>query len=212
MDEETVGQTPLAETIASYDRRACDFATRWGATRLERAFNAFAARLTGQRRVLDLGCGPGRDIDGLLRLGCRVVGLDLSVGMLREARRRLPTALLLRADLRRPPLATASLDGVWACASLLHLQRAELPMALAEIFRLLRVPAGVAYLALKRGRGEQWLEDADGHRTFFAYYQPAEVETALHDAGFQILEGWEAADQAGRDRPWLNFVARRGRG
>jgi SAM-dependent methyltransferase len=211
MNEETNDETPLAETIASYDHRASKFATRWGATRLDRALNAFAARVTGQRLVLDLGCGPGRDIDGLTQLGCQVVGLDLSVAMLYEARRRVPAAAVLQADLRYPPLATASLDGVWACASLLHLQRGELPIALAEMARVLRAPGGVAYLALKGGHGEQWLEDADGHRTFFTYYQSVEIETALHHAGFQILESWEAADQAGRDRPWLNFVARHGR-
>jgi SAM-dependent methyltransferase len=202
------------ETVARYDQVATQFAAQWGSLRLERALHAFANRLAGptggQPTVLDLGCGPGRDVHYLAQLGCWVVGLDLSSGMLAEARRWLPTARLVQADLRTPPLATGSLDGVWACASLLHLPRNQLPGALTEIARLLRQPGGLFYLALKRGHGEQWFADADGLRTFFSFYQPPEIETALCQARFQILEEWVASDQAGREHPWINVVARLG--
>ena len=197
-----------AATIACYDATAADFASRWGTLRLERALAAFTQHLSGQRRVLDLGCGPGRDIDFLTHLDCTVTGLDLSAGMLFEARRRLPQACLVQAELRNPPLASERFDGIWACASLLHLPRTDLNRALAELVRLLRQPGGVLYLALKGGQGEQWVTGADGRRTFFAYYQPDEIETSLTHAGFQILERWTAKDQAGRDRPWINVVAR----
>lgn len=167
----------------------------------------FTSHLGGRRLVLDLGCGPGRDVEFLAELGCRAIGLDLSAGMLAEARRRLPQADLIRADLRRPPLKSASIDGVWACASLLHLPRADMPAALAEIARLLRRPDGLLYLALKGGQGERWIAGQAGQRTFFAYYQPDEVETLLRYAGFRTLENWIASDQAGRHEPWLNYLA-----
>jgi SAM-dependent methyltransferase len=205
------GQDPLyetAETVASYDRAAEGFAARWGDLRLDRALNAFAGRVTGQRRVLDLGCGPGRDIDFLIQLACQAVGLDLSAGMLAQARSRLPTVPLVRADLRRIPFSPGAFDGIWACASLLHLRRTELPTTLAELSRLLRRPAGVLYVALKGGQGERWVTGSSGERYFFAYYRPAEVETLLDGAGFQVVESWVTPDQAGRDEPWLNFIAR----
>lgn len=196
-----------AATIASYDATAAEFASRWGTLRLERALSAFTKHLSGQRQVLDLGCGPGRDVDYLTDLGCTVVGLDLSAGMLCEARRRLPQARLVQAELRKPPFASQHFDGIWACASLLHLPRACFDPALAELVRLLRQPGSVLYLAVKGGQGEQWVNGGGGRRTFFAYYQPDEIETSLAHAGFQILERWTAEDQAGRDRLWINVVA-----
>jgi SAM-dependent methyltransferase len=200
-------QDSLAETLAGYDGNAAAYAARWGDLRLDRALHAFACRLASRRRVLDLGCGPGRDVGFLGRLGCQVVGLDLSSGMLLEARNRLPHATLVRADLRRRPLVSACFDGVWACASLVHLPRASLPAALHEVVRLLRRPAGVLYLALKAGRGERYLNGPGGWSTFFTFYQPAEVENHLQRTGLQVLESWVSPDQAGRDEPWINAIA-----
>jgi len=205
------GQDPLsgtAETVASYDRAAEGFAARWGDLRLDRALNAFSGRVAGQRRVLDLGCGPGRDVAFLAQLGCQAVGLDLSAGMLAQARSRLPAIPLVRADLRHIPFASGTLDGIWACASLLHLHRTELPATLTELSRLLRCPGGVLYVALKGGQCERWVTGAGGERYFFAYYRPAEVETLLDAAGFQVVESWVTPDQAGRDESWINFVSR----
>jgi ubiquinone/menaquinone biosynthesis C-methylase UbiE len=128
--------------------------------------------------------------------------------MLAQARSRLPAVPLVRADLRRIPFASGTFDGIWACASLLHLRRTELPTTLTELCRLLRWPGGVLYVALKGGQGERWVAGSSGERYFFAYYQPAEVETLLDAAGFQVVESWVTPDQAGRDEPWINGVAR----
>ncbi|MGD2205373.1 MAG: class I SAM-dependent methyltransferase [Anaerolineae bacterium] len=197
----------ISGTINSYDHVAADFAAQWGDLPLEQALSAFAERITGRRRVLDLGCGPGRDVDFMSQIGCRLVGLDLSIGMLSEARCRLPDADLVRADLRCAPFATAAFDGIWACASLLHVPRVQFPDAVAEVARLLRRPGGLFYLSLKRGHGERWVAGIGGRRIFFVYYQPSEVETRLRQAGFQILEGWVSSDSAGREHPWISFVA-----
>ena len=196
----------VAETVARYDQIAAEFAALWGDLRLQRQLHAFARRVGGQRRVLDLGCGPGRDIRFLTELGCQVVGLDLSTGMLSRARQRMPGAPLIQADLRSLPLAPGSLDGIWACASLLHLPRAQFPVALAEVARLLK-HGGVFYLAVKGGQGQRWLTDQAGRRYFVAFYRPGELRTALVAAGFQNLESWVAADSAGRDEPWINIIS-----
>jgi len=58
-----------SETTASYDQTAAAFAARWSVLRLERALNAFTSRVGGQRAVLDLGGGPGRDDEFLKELG-----------------------------------------------------------------------------------------------------------------------------------------------
>lgn len=198
----------MDETIDSYDQYAAEYGALWGDLRLERALHAFVSRLLVPKRVLDLGCGPGRDIDYLAQLDCRAVGLDLSPAMLAEARRRLPSASLILADLRITPFAAGSFDGVWACASLLHLPRCQFPAGLAEIARLLQRPGGLLFLALKRGCGEHWAVDHANRRRFFSFYGLAEVKMQLHQAGFQVVEDWARPDQAGRNRAWIHLVAR----
>lgn len=193
----------MSETAATYDRKAATFAARWWDLRLDRALAAFAARLRPGARVLDLGCGPGRDVRWLRELGLWAVGLDRSAGMLAEARSRV-VAPFVQADMRALPFADGSLDGVWACASLLHVPRAEAPAVLAEVRRVLE--HGHLFLAVKRGEGETWVETEHGP-VFFAYYHPAEIELLVERAGFRVLERWEEADRAGRDHPWLNLLA-----
>lgn len=130
------------------------------------------------------------------------------MGMLSEARKCVPSAFLVHADLCLPPFASGRFDGIWACASLLHLPRAGFLPALVEVARLLGQSGGVLYLAMKAGQGERWVTGHSGRRTFFTYYQPSEIETALGRAGFQPSERWAAEDQAGRDQAWINVIAK----
>jgi SAM-dependent methyltransferase len=204
---ESGSEPEFVETIARYDQIAASFAAQWGSLRLERALETFAQAVQEPRRILDLGCGPGRDVGFLTELGCQVTGLDASAGMVAEARHAFPSAVLVQADLRRLPFARSAFDGVWACASLLHLPRTSLPQAMIEISRFLHQPGGVLYLALKRGQGERWITDAENRRSYFAYYDLPEIQTMLDRAGFQVVESWFAPDRSGRREPWVNVVA-----
>jgi hypothetical protein len=120
----------------------------------------------------------------------------------------MPATLLVQADLCHVPFASGSFEGVWACASLLHLAHSDLPNALAGLTRLLHQFDGVLYMAVKVGEGEHWLADGNGRRRFFSFYQPSEIMAMLSEAGFQVLEDWLAPDQVGREQPWLNVIAR----
>ncbi|MCI0476889.1 MAG: class I SAM-dependent methyltransferase, partial [Anaerolineales bacterium] len=122
-------------TIQTYDAIAAEFARDTWNIRLARALDSFARDLIPAARVLDLGCGPGRDIELLRQRGYHVVGADLSLGMLREARARVGGALWC-GDMRDLGCASQAFDGVWLCATLLHLPRVDAPRALAEVRRV----------------------------------------------------------------------------
>ena len=79
--------------------------------------------MLGGKRLLDAGCGAGRDVQLFLERGLEVVGIDFSRKAIAHCRKKFPAAKFHSSDLRKIPGPNASFDGVWACASLLNLKR-----------------------------------------------------------------------------------------
>src|SRR5438552_9096219 len=100
---------PVAGTRQAYDALASVFAERNATipSAVLAAAERFVAALPPGARALDLGCGHGRDAAFLESRGLRLIGLDLSPGMLAQARLRT-SAPLVEADMRAIPLAAAS--------------------------------------------------------------------------------------------------------
>lgn len=172
-----------------YDRSARRYAEanpnmRGGLTEAGARFLQMTWQMAGEQpRVLDLGCGAGRDMAWMEDQGVWVVGADLSAGMLEEARHSV-RGPLVQADMRRLPFGDGSFNSVWCMASMLHLPKADAPSALAEIKRVLK-PGGVLLLGLQMGEGEVWEPNpyGDGER-FFARYSPEEAAEVVASAGF----------------------------
>lgn len=191
-------------TIASYDDLAGDYREKWhDRTMMAGAMAAFVHRVRPRGLVVDVGCGPGFDAALLRAEGLRTVALDLSRGMMRAGREHY-ACTYVQADMRRLPLGKRAADGLWVSASLLHLPSAEAEVALRGFYRVLR-PGGVLYLSVKEGVGTSWRQETYGKTAprFFAFWQPADLDGALRDVGFGVVEAWrsEAAST------WLNRIA-----
>ncbi|HET7427743.1 MAG TPA: methyltransferase domain-containing protein, partial [Gemmatimonadales bacterium] len=135
-------------------------------------------------RILDVGCGPGRDMAWFEAHGASMTGIDVSAEMLARAAGRTSGALA-RMDMRRLDFPDASYDAVWAIASLLHISKAEAPAVVSEFRRVVKDGGGVA-VAVKRSVGERWVKRPEGQR-LFAYYEPAELESLLARAGLKTV-------------------------
>lgn len=163
----------------------------------------FTARLPRAADVADLGCGHADDGALLAQAGHRVIGLDRSAGMLAYAARALP-GLVAQADLRRLPLASQSIDGIWCCASLLHVPHDQTMTALREMRRILR-PAGCLALVTAAGQ-ETRLEPvpyAPDTRRWFFYREPGQLEEQLREAGLRVMTMTEEVSS----RHWLKILA-----
>ena len=195
------------EDVASvYDQIATQYSSANAA--MPEALAAEAQRflqLTGPRAlVLDVGCGTGRDVKWLTARGAIAVGCDISHGMLRQAGSRSGTPGI-RLDMRRLGLPSGQFQGIWCCASLLHLPKDEAPQALTEMRRVL-ASGGVLFLSVQEGTGEsnERCSYADVER-WFARYTPDEVAALLRRCGFVILE--QSCNVSGH-RHWLQYLAR----
>jgi SAM-dependent methyltransferase len=137
--------------------------------------------------VADLGCGPGHVTGWLAAHGARAVGIDLSAGMIEVARREQPAAEFRVGDLLGLPAADGEFGAVVCFYSIIHLAPGELPVALAELYRVLR-PGGLALLAFHVGTEVRHFSDWMGQQVDvdFRFYQPGDVVAGLEAAGFTL--------------------------
>jgi ubiquinone/menaquinone biosynthesis C-methylase UbiE len=137
--------------------------------------------------VADLGCGPGHIAAFLAAAGTEVQGIDLSNAMIAQARQRYPALTFHQGDLRSLALADATLGGIIAFYSIIHLAEDELAPTFVEWWRVLR-PSGLVLLAFHIGdtvvhRDEWWQQPVD---LDFRFFPVATVTTALTRAQFTI--------------------------
>ena len=140
-----------AKTIADYDGNSAAFQARTLGIDMTHLHAPFLRELPPGSHVLDLGCGVGRDARAFLAEGHTVTAVDASSEMVRIATEVTGRpALHMRFD--ELPFVE-EFDGVWACASLLHVPKAEMPAVLARVARSLRL-GGVLQLSVKYGESE----------------------------------------------------------
>lgn len=137
---------PVAVSVAAYATDPGGYALR-NAAKMAVEVARFAALVPAGGRVLDVGCGPGRDLARFRAAGLAPLGVDLSPAFAAMASTHAPVVV---ADVRALPLADRCVDGVWACASLVHLDHAGTAAALVELRRGARAGSPM-FVAVKSG-------------------------------------------------------------
>jgi SAM-dependent methyltransferase len=173
-------------TMVSYDHIAEKFADRWFDHPPSRPLELFAGHLARSGHVLDAGCGPGHHARWLAERGHDVMGVDLSAGMLRIARSRVPTAAFRRMDLQSLRFPPGIFDGIWCAGAAMHIPREEIVTVLRGFRRLLR-PGGVIGLNMQVGRRSELVE-YENDRRFFEYYRDSgELAVLAARAGLDVV-------------------------
>ncbi len=181
---------PRTEMVrAGYDRMACRFA-EWGARvqgdPRDRFLHEFTELLPASGSVLDLGCGAGIPSTRRLAESFRVTGADISEAQIALARRNVPGATFVHADLLDLELGSASFDGVTAFYSISHIPREEHPRVFALVRRWLR-PGGVFLAALGVGDLPGWTGEWLGVPMFFSSHDATENLRLLARAGLRVV-------------------------
>ena len=190
-------------TLDWYRENAKEFAANTGKVDMTGLFRAFLEMIPSGGYVMDLGCGAGSASVYFTQAGCQVLAVDGCRELCEHTGRR---AGCETRQLRFDELDyTDTFDGIWACASLLHVRKPELPGVLRLIRRALK-PNGAFYASFKYGN-----EERDKNGRVFSDFTEDSLRAMLDEAGgFRTEKLWLTND-ARPDRVsehWVNVLCR----
>lgn len=201
-----IEQSAVNSTIQYYEEHAEEFTRNTLNADMESIRSRFLSYLPTGCRILDFGCGTGRDSKAFLDLGHAVTAIDGSEALCRIARSL--TGLPVRClDFRGyKPEEGEVYEGIWACASLLHLQKNEL-LPVMNVLSQALIPGGAFYVSFKYGSFEG--ERNGRHFTDFTLEEFREFIKSIPE--LSVAEYWVTGDvRPGRgDERWLNIVLQR---
>jgi SAM-dependent methyltransferase len=199
----------VLQTIDVYERSTKECLTRWNKRRHRwpPLLVEWLQHLPADAKLLDLGCGGGRDAGDLAQRGYRVVGVDRTRALLSAGRRRYRSLPLVRADLRDLPFQRMSFDGLWAAASLMHLPKPAARRALTSLSRLVR-PGGFFAATVTHGVKSRLVTDGWLPGRYVARWRKEELACAVRRAGWTILELGVVTNRERKGR-WLNLLAQK---
>lgn len=185
----------IAQAIRdSYDRIADEYALRIYAELQSKPLDCelldrFARETAGRGDVCDMGCGPGQVARYLRDKGANIFGLDLSPGMLDQARRLNPDIDFWQGNMLALGLGDATLAGIAAFYAIVNIPAESLPQAFREMARVLQ-PGGLLLLAFHLGEQVLDVKELWGQPISmnFFLFQPASIGQMLQAAGLAIEE------------------------
>lgn len=186
-----------------YDTNATEFLEDTLGANMESLYEVFIEKLPQNAVILDAGCGSGRDSLYFKNLGHRIIAMDASQEMCQFAGEYIGQSVLLCRfqDMHFKVL----FDGIWACASLIHVPSSEM-VSVLQRFNWYLNDDGVMYASFKYG-------DFEGEREG-RYYLDLTEESATKfftEAGFNIEKMWITNDVRANhvDEKWLNVLVNR---
>ena len=185
-----------------YEDKAEEYLARTSHLDMESLYKPFLELIPAGGTILDAGCGPGRDTLSFLKKDFQITAFDASAKMVELASKQTGVAAF---QMRFQELNyEQEFDGIWACASLLHVPFCELDDIISRFSRALKT-GGICFMSFKNGNGERF---DDGRR--YIDFTEATLRQKLADiSGLSILRIWGTEDQAGRNGvQWVNALVR----
>jgi len=195
-------------TIAEYQATAAAFKSgTWDhdVSQNREALEAVLPRNPG--KILDLGCGPGRDLVYFKQQGHTVIGLDATPAFV-EMAQQVSGCLVLNQSFLSLDLPKETFDGIFANASLIHVPQAEMVRVLKDLQAAL-VPGGAIIMSMVRGDREGFIARPTGYR-YTASWEYETLAPCVEQAGFEILRYYYRPPGLPCEaQSWLVLVARK---
>jgi SAM-dependent methyltransferase len=188
-----------------YNQNAQAFFDDTVAVDMTELYQKFTPYLPVGAHIVDAGCGSGRDTAFFLNQRYVVEAFDASESLVDMAH-KLTSHTIQCCTFLQFTTQMASQDGIWACASLLHVPMNELSLTFQHLTQFLK-PNGVLYCSFKYGSGE---EDRKGRR--FTHLNESLLIEVLSPLDLSVKDCWNTRDlRPGRDKEyWLNAILIKG--
>ncbi len=186
-------------THKTYDKIAPEYSRKtdelvfhsWIRKFVEEILNKFLSLIKFPKpRILEIGCGNGRTVEYLQQKGAVIIGTDISLGMLKEAKKNVPDGDFRQMDMRYLEFLDSTFNGIWADGCIYHVPKKDFVRVLKEAFRVLE-SAGILSFNFKIGTDEQVDENPRSYGEnprFYAYYTIEEMRQLVKENGFEIIE------------------------
>ncbi len=198
---------------AAYDRCAMDYA-RQRRTTADTELSLIAEPLSPGSRVLDVGCGAGIPVVKQLANKFEVTGIDISSSMIGMARRNVPSATFIHADVMEIDFSAASLDAIVSYYAIFHIPRQEHRELFRRFARWLRPGGLLLFTVARQDDGPGYTEDDFfGETMYWSNFGPGTYRKILAESGFGIEKegiaggGFKDADGQKETHP-LFFASR----
>ena len=191
------------KTLSYYDRHANSFAKNTLDLDMKPLLEKFISFLPEKACILDAGCGSGRDSLYFLNKGFNVTAFDASEVMCKMASRIIKQPVL---HISFEELSFVNeFDGIWACASVLHIKRCDQLTAIRKMCDALK-PNGILYISWKYGMEEYY----NGER-FYCDMNEEMLLELLSNEGLLIIEMWQTNDVRSEknSEKWLNVLLKK---
>ena len=194
----------MPNTLKYYNENAKSFIEGTVNVNFVKIQNVFLQLLPSGGLILDFGCGSGRDTKYFLEHGYKVDATDGSIELCKLASKY--TGINVKHMLFQELAEVEKYDGIWACASILHVKRTELPEILQKMYTATK-KNGVIYISFKYGN----FEGERNGRYFTDMTEETMEELLIHVPELKIEKQWITGDvRAGRgDERWLNTILRK---
>lgn len=192
------------KTLQYYNANAKSFTANTFFVDFSQIQQEFLTTLPPGAYILDFGCGSGRDTKYFLEHGYKVDAIDGSLELCKLASAH--TGIKVRQMLFQELQERERYDGIWACASILHVAKNELPDILQRMYNALK-PNGIIYASFKYGE----FEGVRNGRYFSDFTEESFCKMVKGIRGLVIEKMWITGDvRDGREEEkWLNIILRR---